>query len=342
MTDIRTLASKFVSLPVPLQVAAWSYAGEECESEVPIDEVARLFAQQGSHNKEEIVAATIAGQNWKFNLFLEKATQAFRKNCYPASDLTDARKARITRAFSIPADVPGQILETHMLVEMCHPLIQNANAFSKRMRRNSDLEQRVFRANGFSCFTPYIHVLNGLITIAMIQRLRHGGCLLSLGSGPGYLEEFLVFCGIDEKNLTLGDIVLDSISTHFSNRLAINLMDSEWPLQDCYDVVLFPESFYPALRAEMKAMGAMAGDPFHGVSWVEGWTKDEKALDAVVKLMERGYERLKAGGQMRAANLLMTEVDIPVIKQAFLRRHPEARIPFFSSTLFVVEKSICL
>jgi len=135
-----------------------------------------------------------------------------------------------------------------------------------------DLEQRIFPElkivkeniinvnhslgqNPWVVFAPSFYAKHpAILTEDLIINLLNDKKMLSVGSGPAYLEQFLVKAyNIPIQNITLSDLNNQNVPTGF-NFVEID-MHQKWPNIPKVDYVIFPESiFFGITSAERKEL----------------------------------------------------------------------------------------
>lgn len=97
-------------------------------------------------------------------------------------------------------------------------------------------------------FPGILYFERGTITTDMVQRLREGASMLSVGSGDGHLERLLSEgFEIPKKNIVVSDIELDPFLSSDFESYTFD-MTGDWPdFGRKFDYVLFPESLGVAL-----------------------------------------------------------------------------------------------
>ena len=94
----------------------------------------------------------------------------------------------------------------------------------------------------YAYFAPSYHIQRGLVGKTIIEDLRKGKKMLSVGSGPAYLERLLVNrFGVDPNNITLSDISTSNVPEGFNFHQFD--MYGQWPdFGQSFDYIIFPES----------------------------------------------------------------------------------------------------
>lgn len=113
--------------------------------------------------------------------------------------------------------------------------------------KNEDimLDSNIYSPEGRYCyFSPSWHFKRKLVTSDILKDLRQNNKrILSVGSGPAYLERFLVrHFSIKPGQIVLSDIHDKNIPEGFEKYIFD--MNGKWPeFKDTFDYVIFPESF---------------------------------------------------------------------------------------------------
>lgn len=116
-----------------------------------------------------------------------------------------------------------------------------------------DSEFRVELGDNYVYFVPSWHVKNRLITQEDIDKLRkEGKALLSVGSGPSYLERLLVYrFNVPRENVVLSDISPQHIPKGFLYHPFD--MYSQWPeFGRFFDYIISPESISTLFSFEIS------------------------------------------------------------------------------------------
>jgi hypothetical protein len=94
-------------------------------------------------------------------------------------------------------------------------------------------------------FSPHFYAKNpAIITSDLVDRMQNGAKLLSVGSGPAYLEQFLVLAyNIPKQNVTLSDRDNKHVPKDY-NFVSFDIKNS-WPwIGKGFDYIIFPESLF--------------------------------------------------------------------------------------------------
>lgn len=186
------------------------------------------------------------------------------------------------------------------------------------------------KGSGWSYYPPSWHARNGLLDRAMLVKMQAGGSLLSIGTGPAWLEKFLVRMGASAKNIVIADISDKDMPAEFQGH-AFNAIDDEWPdFGTQFDFVIFPESFsiingsyedvsggprvmYGWTREQWEALGGETrGYTFNSVS---------PALSGTWHLIQQAMEHLKPGGEMRASLVGPNAINNPAAQIPYLQEN---------------------
>ncbi|MBT3817460.1 MAG: hypothetical protein HOE80_01310 [Candidatus Magasanikbacteria bacterium] len=94
-------------------------------------------------------------------------------------------------------------------------------------------------------FAPNWHFREGLITEEDIEHFKKNTeqKILSIGSGPAYLERLLVSLDIPKENITLSDINPQDLPDDFEKE-TFNMLE-KWPTlnnEEKFDLIIFPEN----------------------------------------------------------------------------------------------------
>ncbi len=138
--------------------------------------------------------------------------------------------------------------------ENFEPTIEQPKPYWQRMReleaqlfpefRNEDFCIDSPETNNFY-FAPNVHFKKDLITEADVENFRKDPKrqMLSVGSGPAYLERLLVHLGVNKDSITLADKEPRDLPTDFKTKIFD--MFGEWPeFEDNqkFDLIVFPEN----------------------------------------------------------------------------------------------------
>jgi hypothetical protein len=144
-------------------------------------------------------------------------------------------------------------------------------------------------ADGFMYSAPSYHFASGLITEEMIDDLKQGGNLLSVGAGKAHLELFLVQAlDIPAVSITAADVaLLDGLP--FATR-QFDMYDA-WPQLGQFDYVIFPKSVF--LRGPQKRATPEAD---------------------LIHLLQQSYDALTPAGQVRMTGYLPPSNSLRMVK----------------------------
>ena len=145
-------------------------------------------------------------------------------------------------------------------------------------------------------FAPSWHFKSGVMTDEVVQELVSNDSkkLLSMGSGPAYLERLLTELGVKKENITLVDINPKDVPPDFTSKIFD--MHGEWTDlgDELYDLIIFPES-------------TLFGTNFK---------TDEGITDGAYRLIASALSHLKPGGTIRMSCVLNNR-DIESITKRF-------------------------
>lgn len=123
----------------------------------------------------------------------------------------------------------------------------------KRMKRvfgGLDRREEIYEGakSNYFYFSGMYHIRSGLVTPSVVNDLRNGKTLLSVGCGDAHLERFLSKgYEIPSSRITLTDKSLDECVQTFGSTFYQFDMTKPWPIIGNYDYILFPESLGVAL-----------------------------------------------------------------------------------------------
>jgi len=173
--------------------------------------------------------------------------------------------------------------------ENFEPTIEQPKPYWQQMR---ELEAQLFpefkdedycidspETNNFY-FAPHRHFLKDLITEADVENFKHNPerKMLSVGSGPAYLERLLVHLGVNKDNIVLSDIEPRDLPKDFKTKIFD--MFGEWPeFEDDqkFDLIIFPEN--PSINVYNH----------YG----------KERIQAFTSLFAKALQRLKPGGKIK-------------------------------------------
>ncbi len=163
---------------------------------------------------------------------------------------------------------------------------------------------------GYCYYPPSSFAERGLLDSVMLERLRSGDKLLSIGAGPAYLERFLAAMGAPVENIVLADLSDRHLPTGFAQH-TFDASGNNWPdFGTRFDFVIYPESF------------SMINEP------AEELEKDDdpvsSALSGTWHLIQQALDRLNPGGEMRASLVgpkAIKAYNPPYNQMDYLRHH---------------------
>ncbi len=140
-----------------------------------------------------------------------------------------------------------------------------------------DLEKPFIRAPTYGLyFSPYYHASLGLIEQGMFDKLCTGSTLLSVGSGPAYLECLLVdglelggdVKRVPARSITLSDVDHSKEALPHLNipRIHLNALKT-WP-ESKYDYIIFPRSLIHITNYVPNSTGVQREDIIHTATQV--------------------------------------------------------------------------
>ncbi len=154
-------------------------------------------------------------------------------------------------------------------------------------------------------FASSWHFKSGLMTDEVVRSLVADDSkkLLSMGSGPAYLERLLTKLGVKKENITLVDIDPKYVPPDFTSKIFD--MYSEWTDlgDELYDLIIFPESTL-----------------FHS-----RFKTDQEIIDGAYTLIASALSHLKPGGTIRMTGTL-NNWEIKTITQRFSREDKKVDI----------------
>jgi hypothetical protein len=155
-------------------------------------------------------------------------------------------------------------------------------------------------------FAPHFYAQRpAVLTENLIRKLQTDGTMLSIGSGPAHLEQFLVKAyDVPVRNITLCDRSSDYVPEGFDFQ-KFNMRKS-WPEFDKkFDYIIFPESlFFGNISVELhKEYYDLKVDIFHHI-------------------MTESLTRLKSDGEIRMKGLIPS----PIVVRSVVDRLKEQDI----------------
>jgi hypothetical protein len=168
-------------------------------------------------------------------------------------------------------------------------------------------ERPNYFADGYMYSAPSYHFAAGLINEELIEDLKAGSTMLSVGAGKAHLEQFLVKAfGVAPDAITIADVSKAPTSLFASRQFD---MHDAWPQLDSFHYVLFPKSVF--LREPQK--------------------RSTRGSD-LVHLLEESYAALVPGGQMRMTGYLPPASELNAVKN-ILEGTCSSRIRHYSGKL---------
>lgn len=144
-------------------------------------------------------------------------------------------------------------------------------------------------------FSPSWHFKRGLITESDINKFSadNSKTILSLGSGPAFLERMLVKLGIRQENITLSDIDPEILPADFKS-VNVNI-NGDWEdlKEEKFDLIIFPESYLAVSLREDSV--DIDGEKFFG----QLDKLNKKKEDGLYKTVVQSLKHLKDGGVIR-------------------------------------------
>ncbi len=172
------------------------------------------------------------------------------------------------------------------------------------------------KGSGWCYYPPSFFAQNGLLDQVMLERMKAGGKLLSIGAGPAYLERFLVGMGSNRENIVLGDLSDRHIPDGFT-RHTFDARENDWPdFGTRFDFVIYPECFsiingdYEDLESGHNAEGKRT---YYGCTredyarvfgrhpYADMFNTVSPALSGTWHLIQKGLEQLNPDGEVRAS-----------------------------------------
>lgn len=153
-------------------------------------------------------------------------------------------------------------------------------ASSKRMKDDG----------GYSwLYRPSHHIKTGLMKEEDINMLQKG-TLLSIGSAHATLEKVLLKLGAPMRHITISDV--QPIPSECTGGMQTYEFDctETWPMQNEYDVIIFPESLCIALRDRMRGEGYEQNNR-------SLWDRRESEL--LCHVLSEALQHLRCGGELR-------------------------------------------
>lgn len=169
--------------------------------------------------------------------------------------------------------------------------------------------------NSWVYFAPSWHLEHKLITKKFIDDVKKNGkYVLSVGSGPAYLERFLVNrLGICKHQITLSD--KEPIMPENFDQFIFDMYE-KWPeFGKKFDYVIFPESISIHYKICL----------------------DSQRQDKLYHLIQSSLDAMKMKGQIRMTSHFQIEKNIDVVRKRIESKYP-AKITNVNNYLLVVDK----
>jgi hypothetical protein len=175
-------------------------------------------------------------------------------------------------------------------------LTRAIEVFEKRHRVTDRINEDRAAGGQYWHFEPdYYHKI-GLITPEFVNELlTTDERILTVGSGPAYLEQFLVEIGVPKERILLSDIEDKHLPKDFPH--VIFDATQEWPdeLDTEFQYVIFPDSFAVMLNIDyMTADDVLSKNEWLGELMIYTYgikddqiLEDEEWFDRVMQTMER-------------------------------------------------------
>lgn len=178
-------------------------------------------------------------------------------------------------------------------------LVESEIAFEKRIENmeksmfSEFVDSQIYSPKdvNYFYFSPSHHVRTGLLTQSDIVDFKSNEFkkILSVGSGPAYLERLLVKLGIHQDNIILADVNAIHLPKNFKNKIFD--MYEDWPEfgDEKFDLIIFPES----------AIFGKIGD-------IDPEKEHQKFQETLYKLISFAFKNLVVGGEIRINGPLNT------------------------------------
>lgn len=164
-------------------------------------------------------------------------------------------------------------------------------------------------------FAPSWHFRSGLLTQELVDSIKDDDSqILSVGSGAGYLERFLVNrLGVKRGQITLSDrypVMPEGFEKFIFD------MYGEWPdFGKEFDCIIFPESVLLNVRFE----------------------RDPQRQEGLYHIIENSLATMKAAGQIRINGHCQPEENADSVKRWLERYHTDSRLTY-TPRLITVER----
>ncbi|GEM_PF-4234219 len=157
-------------------------------------------------------------------------------------------------------------------------------------------------------FGPSHHFWSGLMTPEIVERFKADRNLkmLSVASGPAYIEQFMTHLGVATDQMVLSDINPNSLPKNYTTK-TFNMWD-KWPdfsKEGPFDLIVIPEN-YPKLTRESQH--------FHPEVPTSEENFDEHASQSLNILLDSAFGHLKPGGEIRISGGVVGYTDKKYMK----------------------------
>lgn len=167
----------------------------------------------------------------------------------------------------------------------------------------------------YNYFSPSWHFDMGLIKKSDMKDLKSKK-ILSIGSGPAYLERFLVSEGIPKENITLSDKDFDVLPKDFE-RVKFDIYE-KWPnLGKKFDLIIFPECV--------------------GKINIKSENFDER-VDLLKNLISNAEKFLRDKGEIRIDGHCQRNERIEAVKKRLKKENPDLKLTNHNDKLIVLKK----
>ena len=191
---------------------------------------------------------------------------------------------------------------------------------SPQNRRSED-----FSPVSYAIYSPSWHIKNGLLTQDLVDDIRQNNKrILSVGSGPAYLERLLVnHLGIKNEQINLSDNNMDVMPEGFK-KFKFD-MNKKWPdFERPFDYIIFPQSI---IMTHFK--------------------DDTEAVNDLSEILRKSLKIIKPNGHVRMDEYLMSEVNSRInvdfvldTVRAELKRDYKLSDINYDSNLIVTKKNL--
>ncbi len=180
----------------------------------------------------------------------------------------------------------------------------------------------IFGDKDYFYFAPSWHFKSGLITEQDIIDFKndHSKKLLSIGSGPAFLEKVLVKLGVKKENITLSDIDFQVLPEDFKSK-SINMREDWKTLGDeHYDLIILPESFLGVVKLEN--LFKVSADEF-----------SQSKKDGLLHVLSQALLHLKPSGKIRINGHQLTEQEVLSVGEQLKSKGYKINIIFSNSLI---------